>query len=122
MSNLDLTANIIYVIFIVISFVFGRYIYPKLPQDTKAKLQGAWEDIKLVKSWADKFIALANEESQMSGIEKMDSVVDSLEEICRQYDIDLSGDQLYAIAQECYNIIKHGGKLPHREPEPEEDE
>lgn len=102
--------NIIYygvmLLLTIIAFILGKFVFPKVPVDK----------IKLIESWAIRFINWAKEFlCDKSGEEKMDAVIDQLRKICYENKIELSDEQLRAIAQTAYNtILKESYQLLHK--------
>ena len=44
--------------------------------------------------------------NKASGPEKMDAVVEKLKEVAERYDLDISEDEIRAIAQRTYDTVK----------------
>ncbi len=88
----------------IISFLTGKYIFPNMPASVTDKLQ----DLAL---WADKFVVWAREFMQSStGTEKMDKVVEQLKAIADEAGLNVTEEQLKAIAQAAYESMKAGEK------------
>lgn len=86
------------------AFAVGKYVFPNLPKNVTDKLTTLSE-------WAAKFVEWAKEFMKMkTGQEKMAEVVEKLKEIAKEAGIDVTEDQLRAIAQSAYNAMKAGEK------------
>lgn len=90
---------------IQVILVIGFFLAIKfLPANTVAK---ASEIIALLTSWADRFVRYARQFlSGKSGEEKMETVVDLLQETAQKLKLNLTKEQLEAIAQEAYERMK----------------
>lgn len=94
--------TIIYAVVTVAAFLAGKYLFPKVPQDMKDKLATLAE-------WAAKFVIWAREFlDKKTGAEKMAAVVEQLKRIADEAGIDVTEDQLKAIAQAAYEAMKAG--------------
>lgn len=90
--------------FTVAAFVIGKYVFPNLPKNAMDKLT-------TLSQWAAKFVEWAKEfRKKETGEEKMAAVVKKLKEIADEAGIDVTEDQLRAIAQSAYNAMKAGEK------------
>jgi len=88
----------------VAAFVIGKYVFPNLPKNTMDKLT-------TLSQWAAKFVEWAKEfMKKQTGEEKMAAVVKQLKEIADEAGIDVTEEQLRAIAQSAYNAMKAGEK------------
>lgn len=88
----------------VAAFVVGKYVFPNLPKNVTDKLT-------TLSQWAAKFVEWAKEfMKKETGEEKMAAVVEKLKEIADEAGIDVTEDQLRAIAQSAYNAMKAGEK------------
>lgn len=88
----------------VAAFVVGKYVFPNLPKNVTDKLA-------TLSQWAAKFVEWAKEfMKKQTGEEKMAAVVEKLKEIADEAGIDVTEDQLRAIAQSAYNAMKAGEK------------
>lgn len=102
--NKEVIFSIIYCLVTVGAFCAGKYIFPKIPASVKDKLTDLAE-------WAAKFVVWAREFLKTeSGEEKMAAVVEKLKEIADEAGIEVTEDQLRAIAQSAYNAMKAGEK------------
>lgn len=94
--------TIIYAVVTVGAFLLGKYVFPKVPQDVKQKLNDLAE-------WAAKFVVWAREFlDKKSGTEKMAAVVQQLKRIADEAGLDVTEEQLTAIAQAAYEAMKAG--------------
>ena len=88
----------------VAAFVVGKYVFPNLPKNVTDKLA-------TLSQWAAKFVEWAKEfMKKQTGEEKMAAVVEKLKEIADEAGIEVTEDQLRAIAQSAYNAMKAGEK------------
>ena len=88
----------------VAAFVVGKYVFPNLPKNVTDKLM-------TLSQWAAKFVEWAKEfMKKQTGEEKMAAVVEKLKEIADEAGIEVTEDQLRAIAQSAYNAMKAGEK------------
>lgn len=86
----------------VAAFVAGRYIAPNISKDVASKLN-------VLAAWAEKFVVAAREfMKSSSGKEKMDQVVKQLGVIAKEAGLNVTEDQLRAIAQSAYEAMKAG--------------
>lgn len=88
----------------VAAFAAGKYIFPKVPKTVTDKLN-------MLSQWAAQFVVWAKEfMKKQTGEEKMAAVVEKLKEIADEAGLDVTEDQLKAIAQSAYNAMKAGEK------------
>lgn len=88
----------------VVAFVAGKYVFPKVPKTVTDKLN-------MLSQWAAQFVVWAKEfMKKQTGEEKMAAVVEKLKEIADEAGLDVTEDQLKAIAQSAYNAMKAGEK------------
>lgn len=100
--NKEVIFSIIYCAVTVGAFCAGKYIFPNIPASVKDKLAELAE-------WAAKFVVWAREfKKTESGEKKMESVVKQLKEIAEKAGMDVTEDQLKAIAQTAYEAMKAG--------------
>ena len=94
--------TIIYAAVTMAAFLVGKYVFPKLPQDMKDKLA-------MLADWAAKFVIWAKEFlDKKTGTEKMAAVVEQLKRIADEAGIEVTEEQLKAIAQAAYEAMKAG--------------
>ena len=94
--------TIIYAVVTVAAFLVGKYVFPKVPQNMKDKL-------KILTDWAAKFVIWAKEFlDKKTGAEKMAAVVEQLKRIADEAGIEVTEEQLKAIAQAAYEAMKAG--------------
>ena len=83
----------------VAAFVVGKYVFPNLPKNVTDKLT-------TLSQWAAQFVVWAKEfMKKQTGEEKMAAVVEKLKEIADEAGIEVTEDQLRAIAQSAYNRV-----------------
>lgn len=88
----------------VAAFVAGKYVFLKVPKTVTDKLN-------VLSQWAAQFVVWAKEfMKKQTGEEKMAAVVEKLKEIADEAGLDVTEDQLKAIAQSAYNALKAGEK------------
>ena len=88
----------------VAAFVVGKYVFPNLPKNVTDKLT-------TLSQWAAQFVVWAKEfMKKQTGEEKMAAVVEKLKEIADEAGIEVTEDQLRALAQSAYNAMKAGEK------------
>lgn len=92
------------------AFLLGKYVFPNIPQTVTNKLAELSE-------WAAKFVEWAKEfKKDKTGAEKMAAVVEQLKKIADEAGLNVTEDQLKAIAQTAYNAMKAGEKESTAEP------
>lgn len=87
-------------------------IKKKVPQQTLEAVSCTVDTIldkaEMIIKFADAYVAWAKQfKSEESGEKKMELVVEKLAEIATKFDIDLSDDDLKAIAQKAYNNMEN---------------
>lgn len=86
------------------AFLIGKYVCPNIPKSVTDKLGELSE-------WAAKFVEWAKEfKKDKTGEEKMAAVVEQLKKIADEAGLNVTEDQLKAIAQTAYNAMKAGEK------------
>ena len=86
------------------AFLLGKYVFPNIPKTVTDKLGELSE-------WAAKFVEWAKEfKKGQTGEEKMAAVVEQLKKIADEAGLNVTEEQLKAIAQTAYNAIKAGEK------------
>lgn len=86
------------------AFLIGKYVCPNIPKSVADKLGELSE-------WAAKFVEWAKEfKKDKTGEEKMAAVVEQLKKIADEAGLNVTEDQLKAIAQTAYNAMKAGEK------------
>ena len=93
---------IIELICVIAGFVIGKFF---IPTQTGQK---TIEVIETVGLWATQFIHYCNQYINKTGPEKMDYVITELVKICEKEKIQISEEQIRAIAQKTYDSIKNG--------------
>ena len=88
----------------VAAFVVGKYVFPNLPKNVTDKLTTLSQWAAQLVVWAKEFM------KKQTGEEKMAAVVEKLKEIADEAGIEVTEDQLRAIAQSAYNAMKAGEK------------
>ena len=99
---------LIQLILIVGAYLVGRYIVPNVPQET---IQDATAKVNLIISYADKFVSWAKWfMKDYTGAERMAAVVEQLMNIANRYNLDISEEEIKAIAQKAYDQMQAGIK------------
>ena len=93
---------IIELICVIAGFVIGKFF---LPTQTGQKTV---EVIETVGLWATQFIHYCNQYINKTGPEKTDYVIAELVKICEKEKIQISEEQIRAIAQKTYDSVKNG--------------
>jgi len=94
--------SIIYCLVTVGAFCAGKYIFHKIPASVNDKLVD-------LADWAAQFVVWAREFLKAeSGEKKMAAVVGQLKVIAEEAGMDVTEDQLKAIAQTAYEAMKAG--------------
>ena len=92
------------------SFIIGRYVLQKIPESTKKtikdKVEESKDTIDFVYGWCRRFIIMEERFSKLSGTEKMDEVIKTVQNVLSDNKIEMTEDQIRAIAQEAYEILK----------------
>lgn len=92
------------------AFLLGKYVFPNIPKTVTNKLAELSE-------WAAKFVEWAKEfKKDKTGEEKMAAVVEQLKKIADEAGLNVTEDQLKAIAQTAYNAMKAREKESTAEP------
>lgn len=92
------------------AFLLGKYVFPNIPQTVTDKLASLSE-------WAAQFVEWAKEfKKGQTGEEKMAAVVEQLKKIADEAGLNVTEEQLKAIAQTAYNAMKAGEKENAAEP------
>lgn len=88
----------------IAAFTLGKYVFPNIPKSVSEKLEE-------LSGWATQFVVWAREFMKSStGKEKMDKVVEQLKKIADEAGIQVTEEQLRAIAQTAYEAMKAGEK------------
>lgn len=94
----------IQLIVLALSFIVGKFILPNMSQQS---LQAISQGLIIVNQFAASFVTWAKQfMSNNTGEEKMSAVIDKLSSVCDKYSIDMSEDELRAIAQQAYDSMK----------------
>ena len=87
---------------VLVAYLVGRYFLPtELGQETV-------EVISFISAWAQQFISYAAQYVNKPGPDKMDYVVSELTKIAEKEKIDISKEQIKAIAQNAYDAAQKG--------------
>lgn len=99
MSN-EIILTILQLIILVGSALTGKYIVPKL---SSKNINKTVEQINFIITYAEKFVCWAKQfMKESSGEEKMEQVVTKLKEVATKNNIDITEDEIKAIAQKAY--------------------
>ena len=89
----------------IAAFLLGKYVFP----EAKEYIPEVMENLAIVERWAEKFVRWAKEfKKDKPGKEKMDEVVKKLQEVAEKAGLDITEDQIRAIAQTAYDAMKAG--------------
>lgn len=100
----DLLKIIIELVVIIVAFLMGRYLLPKI----KANISDASSEFEILLRYAESFCSYSRQFLDCSGKEKMDSVVEKLKDICNKYGFEVDDETLRAIGQKAYDAMKAG--------------
>lgn len=90
------------------AFLLGKYVFPRAKPQLTNFLQDL-EKMDVICKWADKFVVWAREFLQTKpGKEKMAAVIEQLKQIAESAGIEVTEEQLKAIAQTAYESMKAG--------------
>ena len=106
----DTILLIIQIVVIIGSYLLGRYVLPNISSPaTKETIQDVIAKTDLIINYADKFVSWAKEfKKKSTGTEKMQAVVEQLTYIAKQNGINMTQEQITAIAQKAYDSMKSG--------------
>lgn len=97
---------IIQVVVVIAAYLIGRYVLPNIPSET---IEGITAQFNLMVEYADKFVSWAKWfKKDSTGTEKMNAVVEQLAGIADKYKINLSEEEIRAIAQKAYDKMMEG--------------
>lgn len=86
------------------AFLLGKYVFSEIPQSASEKLEE-------LSGWAAQFVVWAREFMRSStGKEKMEKVVEQLKMIADEAGLEVTEEQLRAIAQTAYEAMMAGEK------------
>ena len=96
----SLLNTFIQLIVAIIAFCIGKYLLPKLPQETAATVR---DKMKLIITYADQYVNWADRFMEgSSGSEKLNTVVGQLKELSTAYGFQATDQDLTAIAQTAF--------------------
>ena len=105
LNDTTIVQELITLIALVISFVIGRYILPKMNMTTDTALK----NLQIIEKYAAAFVIFAKEfYGELSGEDKLNEVVNKLKTIAENNCIDMKEEDLKAIAQKAYTEMKKG--------------
>ena len=108
--------ELITLIALVVSFLIGRYILPKIGKTTDEALK----DMQILQKYAETFVVYARDFcTDLTGEDKLAEVITKLKSIATNINIPISDDNLKAIAQKAYVEMKKGEELSKAESENE---
>ena len=95
---------IIQIMVLVLSFIMMKHIIPKLSSNS---ISDSLAKVQMIITYADKFVSWADHFlSDSSGERKMLEVVNQLNKVSEKYGIEMSQEELIAIAQKAYYNFK----------------
>ena len=105
----EIIITLVQLVVLVAAFVLGKFVFPKIPSSTIDK---AIKELNYIINYADIFVPWAKKfMSDSTGEEKMDEVVKQLSNIAKKQNIDITEDEIRAIAQKAYNEMKNANKI-----------
>ena len=100
MNQIIFTA--IELILLIIAFLIGKFVNPKLM---------ASQTLKDISAWVYKFVVSArNQFPDSAGADKREYVTNLIIQLCKQYNIKLTDEQIRALIEEAYSSMKAGEK------------
>lgn len=90
---------ILQVIVIIVFYLVGKYIVPKLSQDDLKTLQ-------LVQNWVTQFVNEAANFTNLTGSEKKKYVSEQIVKILNEKGIAMTEEQISALIETAYNTLK----------------
>ena len=104
----QLIVLILQILVLVGSYLVGRFVLPNLSSEN---IQEIVAKTNLIIDYADKFVSWAKYfMKDSSGVERMAEVVKKLKVIADKYNLDMSEEEIQAIAQKAYDQMKAGMK------------
>ena len=101
----DLIMAVIQLAVLLITYVIGRYVMPKMSKDT---VKNITDTATMVLDYATSFCSYAQQFMKaQTGAERMEWVVESINTICAKNGIEISEAEIRAIAQRAYNLMKN---------------
>ena len=88
----------IQLIVIIVFYLLGKYVAPKLSQNDLATLQ-------LIQSWVLQFVNEASTFTNMSNVEKKEYVSEQVSKILAEKGITMSSEQISALIETAYNTF-----------------
>ena len=80
-DKITIITDVIIIVIMVLSYIYGRYISPRLHPGAVDQTKKALDELTLVANYADKFVIWAREFlKNKPGTEKMDEVLSKLQE------------------------------------------
>ena len=88
-----------------IGFVLGKYVFPKIKIDSKI--------IETISSWVYKFVVSAKNqfEGKYTGEQKLAYVTEQVKALCAKYKVQLTDEQIRALIEDAYDLMKQGGAI-----------
>ena len=88
----------IQLIVIIVFYILGKYVAPKLSQNDLATLQ-------LIQSWVLQFVNEASTFTNMSNVEKKEYVSEQVSKILAEKGLTMSSEQISALIETAYNTF-----------------
>ena len=108
-DSVNVLFSLIELVILIGSFLMGKYVFPNIPKETIDEITAK---INIIVEYADKFVAWAKQfMSNATGQDKMNEVVKRLITIAERYDLDITEDEIRAIAQKAYDNMKAADDL-----------
>lgn len=86
----------------VVGWLLGRYVFPKINIDA--------DKVYMISNWVYKFVVSAKNqfEGKYTGEQKLEYVTEQVKALCDKYKITLSDEQIRALIEDAYDIMKQG--------------
>ena len=86
----------------VVGWLLGRYVFPKINIDMNK--------VQTISNWVYKFVVSAKNqfEGKYTGEQKLNYVTEQVKTLCDKYKITLSDEQIRALIEDAYDIMKQG--------------
>nr|DAT84923.1 MAG TPA: holin [Caudoviricetes sp.] len=82
----------------IVTFLLGKYVFPTMKNS---------EEFTNITNWVYKFVISAkNQFINGTGEEKREYVTKQIKTLCEKYKIDLTDDQIRALIEEAYDLMK----------------
>lgn len=98
----EIIMKVVEAVILILAFLFGKYVMPKFANN---------QDLTYLIKWVNKLVLSAkNIYEDNQGKEKLAYVTGALKEICKKAHIEITDEQIRALIEEAYNIMKQAEK------------